>query len=449
MTSSVTSSMLRPAIGVVRATAMVVGIIIGASIFVQPSQITGEVGTIGGVLLVWTIAGALTLIGSLIAAELSSAFPRTGGVYVFLAEAYGPAVGFLWGWAMFWTMHTGIIAAIAVVFARYVGFFAPLDDTGLRVVAIAAILIITAINYLGVRQGSAVQTGFTLVKVGAILLIIVAGFVLAPRAASAPAAAVDAVTTGISLRAVGTALVAALFAFGGWHMVTYASGETVAPRRTIPLALLIGTLVVSVCYIALNAAYLHVLPLETVAASTRVAADFADAVMGSGAAIMSVLVIISTVGALAGVILAGPRVYLAMAGDGLLFRWLGAVHPVHRTPHRALVIQAVWASVLVATGTYRALFTRVIYTEWIFFGLMAAGLLILRRRSGYAPEYRMWCAPLLAVLFIAVTAAIVANQIASEPASSAVGLLLVLAGLPVYHLWIRRRPSAEIAHESR
>jgi APA family basic amino acid/polyamine antiporter len=448
MTAPRPTPSLRPVIGLVRASAMVVGIIIGASIFVQPSLITGQVPTVGGVILVWSIAGALTLIGSLVAAELSSAFPRTGGVYVFLTEAYGPPAGFLWGWAMFWTMHTGIIAAIAVVFARYVAYFVPLGDTGLRLVAIAAIALLTAINYVGVRQGSAVQTAFTGVKVAAILLIIVAGFTASP-AATPPTVLADAAGDGISARAVGGALVAALFAFGGWHMVTYAAEETVAPRRTIPLALLIGTLIVTACYIALNAAYLYILPLETVAASTRVAADFADAIMGSGAGVMSALVIISTIGAMAGVILAGPRVYLAMANDGLLFRWIGAVHPTHRTPHRALVIQAVWAAVLVATGTYRALFTRVIYTEWIFFGLMAAALLLLRRRPGYAPAWRMWGVPILPLLFIAVTAAIVINQIAAEPLSSAIGLLLVLAGLPIYHVWIRRRPSAETSHESR
>ena len=446
MTSPTTSPSLRPAIGVVRATALVVGIIIGASIFVQPSLITGQVPSVGGIVLVWSIAGALTMIGSLVAAELASAYPRTGGVYVFLSEAFGPAVGFLWGWAMFWTMHTGIIAAIAVVFARYVAYFIPLGDAGMRAIAIGAILLLTAINYYGVRQGSAVQTGFTIVKIVAILLIIVVGFA-ADRAVQ-PAAG-PPVADGFSLRDVGTALVAALFAFGGWHMVTYAAGETVEPRRTIPFALVIGTLIVSACYIALNAAYLHVLPIETVAASTRVAADFADAIMGSGAGIMSALVIISTIGAMGGVILAGPRVYLALSADGLLFRWVGAVHPAHRTPHRALVLQAVWASVLVGTGTYRALFTRVIYTEWIFFGLMAAGLLLLRRRTAYAPAYRMWGVPLLPALFIAVTAAIVINQIISEPVSSAIGLLLVLAGLPVYALWSRRRPHVENTHESR
>jgi APA family basic amino acid/polyamine antiporter len=222
-------------------------------------------------------------------------------------------------------------------------------------------------------------------------------------------------------------------------MVTYSAEETHDPRRTIPRALMLGTLVVTVCYIALNAAYLHVLPMATVVSSTRVAADFAEAIFGTGAGVMSALVIISTFGAMAGVILAGPRVYLAMANDGLLFRWMGAVHPVHRTPQRAIILQAIWSSVLVATGTYRALLTRVIYTEWIFFGLMALGLILLRRRAGYAPDYRMWGSPVLPAIFIAVTAFIVANQIISQPASSAAGLLLVVAGLPIYYVWGRRR----------
>src|SRR3972149_2414456 len=189
-----------------------------------------------------------------------------------------------------------------------------------------------------------------------------------------------------SPRAFVLAMIAGLFAFGGWHMVSYAAEETENPTRTIPRALLVGTLLVPALYVGVNAAYLHVLPLERVAASTRVAADFADVTVGgSGAPIMSALVVLSTLGAMNGVILAGPRVYLAMANDGLLFRWIGGVHPAFRTPHRAITLQALWSSVLVATGTYRALFTRVVYTEWIFFALLAAGLFVLRRRAGYAP----------------------------------------------------------------
>jgi APA family basic amino acid/polyamine antiporter len=244
---------------------------------------------------------------------------------------------------------------------------------------------------------------------------------------------------GVSAGGFLEALVAGLFAYGGWHMVTYAADETVAPRRTIPRALLVGTLIVTAAYVAMNAAYLRVLPIETVASSSRVAADFADRLVGSGAAWMSALVVVSTFGAMNGVILAGPRVYLAMARDGLLFRWAAAIHPRFRTPHRAILLQAAWASVLVLTGTYRALFTRVVYTEWIFFGLMAASVLWLRRRPGYRPAYRMRAYPVLAGLFVLSTAAIVAHQLATRPAESATGLLLVAAGLPVYHWWAKRR----------
>jgi APA family basic amino acid/polyamine antiporter len=428
-------SNLRRAIGLGRATAMVVGTIIGASIFVQPSLVSGAVPSPAGMLLVWGAAGILTLIGVLVTAELASAFPSTGGVYVFLRESYSPALGFLWCWAMFWSMHTGIIAAIATVCARYIGFFVPLDDTGTRLVAIAVILALSAINYVGVRHGTTLQTAFTVGKVAAVAAIVIAG-IGAPERAS-PADATAAVVPSAS--AFITATVAGLFAFGGWHMVTYTGDETVDARRTIPRALMIGTLVVTASYIAVNAAYLAVLSPAAVAASNRVAADFADAVLGSGgAASMAALVVFSTVGALIGIILTGPRVYLAAAEDGLLPRAMAAVHPRFATPHHAIALQAVWASVLVATGTYRALFTRVVYTEWIFFGLMAGGIFLLRRRPGYAPMYRAWGYPVLPVVFIVSTAVIVANQLVADPWESITGLAIVLAGLPFYYFRIRR-----------
>ena len=426
---------------------MVIGTIIGASIFVQPSLVSGAVPSVPGMLLVWGVAGVLTLIGALVTAELASAFPGTGGVYVFLRESYSPAVGFLWCWAMFWSMHTGIIAAIAMVCARYIGFFVPLGDTGVRLVAIGVILALSAINYVGVRHGTALQTAFTVVKVAAVILIALAGFTAigSAPASSAPASSTPGTAPADivpSLRAFVTATVAGLFAFGGWHMVTYTGDETVDARRTIPRALMIGTLVVTASYIAVNAAYLAVLSPAAVAASNRVAADLADRVLGSGgAAAMSALVVLSTLGAMTGIILTGPRVYLAAAQDGLLVRWIGDVHPRFGTPHHAIALQAVWASVLVGTGTYRALFTRVVYTEWIFFGLMAAGIFILRRREGYAPAYRAWGYPVLPVLFIVSTAFIVVNQLMSDPRESAMGLLMVLAGLPVYFFRAARRTS--------
>lgn len=444
------------------ATALVVGTIIGASIFVQPSEVTGRVPSLEGALLVWLVAGALTLVGSLVTAELAAVYRESGGVYVFLRETWSPIVGFLWGWAMFWTMHSGIIAAIAVVFGRYLAWFVPLGPAGVKGVAIAAVLSLSVVNYLGVRHGSALQTAFTAAKVGAIVLMVAIGFALGPAEGAADGAAGAGAIGAAGAGAIGAAgagllgggtasdfllaLVAGLFAYGGWHMVTYSAEETVDAGRTIPRSLFLGVAVVTACYLALNSVYFHVLPVETVIRSDRVAADAADAVLGSGGgAAMSGLVVFSTYGALAGIVLAGPRVYHAMARDGLLFRWVAAVHPTRRTPHRAIALQAVWASVLVWTGTYRALFTRVIYTEWIFFGLLAVGMLALHRRPGREPRYARWAHPWAPLLFALSAFAIVANQVAAEPVDSALGLGLVLIGIPVYLVAVgpRRTPPQE------
>lgn len=429
---------LRRVIGLPQATAMVAGTIIGASIFVQPSEITGQISSITGVFLVWLISGILTFFGALVCAEMASIFTQSGGVYVYLKEAFSPSIGFLWGWAMFWSVHSGIIAAIAVIFSRYVSYFFPMNNVMIRVVSITVIFILSAINYLGVKQGSTLQTLFTLGKIIAIVFIIAAGFALGSRVPEHFAAG-DIVPSDFSLNNFFLALVAGLFAFGGWHMVTYNSEETINPRKTIPRALMLGTLIVTLCYIAMNAVYMYILPLDSVASSTRIAADAADSLVGfGGGAFMSALVIFSTFGALSGIILCGPRVYYAMARDGLLFRWVGEIHLRYRTPHKAIILQAVWTSVLVATGTYRTLFTRVIYTEWAFFGLMAIGLFVLRKKSGIVRGYRVWGYPVVPLVFIISSFVIVMNQIISDPKESLFGLSLVLIGLPVYHLWSKR-----------
>lgn len=389
-----------------------------------------------GVVLAWLLAGALTLLGALVCAELASAYPRTGGVYVFLREIYTPALGFLWGWAMFWSMHSGIAAAIATVFARYAGTFLPLDDTGTRLLAVGAIIGLSAINYAGTRAGSRLQAAITAVKVGAVVLIIGAGWVLAPT--SAPAAGAG-LAPAVTLDGFLLAVSAGLFAFGGWHMVTYTAEETVEAQRTIPRALMLGIVVVTVCYVGLNAVYLSVLSLPEVTASSRVAADTFERLVGlAGAIAIAGLVMVSAFGALNGIVLVGPRVYYQMAQDGLLFRWAGQVHPRYQTPARAIVLQAVWSSVLVWTGTYRALFTRVIYTEWIFFALLGVGVLLLRRRPDYHPAWPMPLVPVAPLVFVAAAAAIVVNQLREDLVESAIGLGLVLSGLPVYWLWTRR-----------
>jgi basic amino acid/polyamine antiporter, APA family len=423
------------AIGLSSATALVVGTILGSSIFVQSSEITAKVPSVSGVMLAWVAAGLLTLIGALVCAELSSAFPKTGGVYVFFREIYSPLLGFIFGWAMFWTMHSGILAAIATVFARYAGQFVTLDDTSTRLVAIGAILVLTAINYVGVALGGRVQSAFTFVKVAAVAVIIAIGALLSGEAQVNNDWSLAAIGGGNFLLAVG----AGLFAFGGWHMVTYTAEETVDPTRTIPRSLMIGIVVVTLCYVGLNAVYLRVLPIDKVIASQRIAADAFEVLVGSkGAGVISALVMFSAFGALNGIVLLGPRVYYQMAHDGLWFQWAREVHPKFQTPGKALLLQGVWSSVLVWTGTYRALFTRVIYTEWIFFALLALGVVLLRRRPGYQPAWRMPLVPLAPVVFIAASAAIVINQIAADPLQAAMGLGIVATGFPAYYLWARR-----------
>ena len=448
---SAAMSTLTRAIGLPHATAIVVGIIIGASVFVQASEITALVPSLFGVTLAWITAGLLTMGGALVCAELSSAYPRTGGVYVFLREIYSPALGFLWGWAMFWSMHTGIAAAIAMVFARYAGYFMPMGDAGLRGVAIGAILVLSAVNYLGVRFGSGVQTAFTAVKVLAVVAIIVAGAVLDPvNSVPTGSGGIPAVSRslffaplliGDFLLAVG----AGLFAFGGWHMVTYTAEETKDPERTIPRSLVLGVLIVTACYVGLNVIYLSVLSIERVIGSSRVAADTFEALIGpAGGNFVSALVMVSAFGALNGVIMAGPRVYYSMAQDGLLFKWFAATHPINRTPARAIALQGLWGVVLVMTGTYRQLFTRVIYTEWIFFALLAIGVILLRRRADYRPHWRMPGVPLIPIVFAVVSLAIALNQIRVDPVNSAIGLGMVLAGLPVYWAWRPRVPEVRV-----
>ena len=426
---------LRRSLGLTHATAMVVGTIIGASIFVQPSEITRQMPSVAGILFVWVAAGALTLCGALICAELASAYHQTGGVYVFLKESWSPAVGFLWGWAMIWSMHSGIIAAIATVFARYAAVFVPMNSGQLRIVAVAVIVVLSGINYVGVRHGGLVQIVFTASKLAAVVAVIGAGLVW-----SGAAPATGAVSAAVGPRGFLLAMAAGLFAYGGWHMVTYAAGETRDPARVIPRALLIGTVVVTASYAGLNAIYLRVLPLDAVRQSSHVAADAADVLLGGGGASwMAALVMVSTFGAVNGIILVGPRVYYSMAEDGLLFRWLGAVHPTFGTPARAIVVQAVWASVLALTNTYGALFSRVIYTEWIFFAIMAAGLLRLRRRPGYKPAYRLWGTPVVPLIFIAASLVVVVMQMTAALEQSLVGLGMVVAGLPVYFFWSSRK----------
>ena len=430
---------LRRSLGLPHATAIVVGIIVGSSIFAQPSEITRLVPSARWGMLVWTLACLLTFCGALVCAELAQAFPETGGVYIFLKRIFSPTLAFLWGWAMFWSMHSGIIAAIAVIMARYAGYFVPLNETGIRVVAIAAVLGLSFVNYLGVKLGGTLQVTLTAVKVAAIAAMVFLLFAFGAPAHSAVRAQAG-LHANVSLKNAGLAIAAGLFAFGGWHMVTYTAGETRAPERTLPRALLMGTLIVTACYMLLNAAYQYVLTPSEVSQSTRVAVDAMQRVLGGRiAGAIAILVIVSALGSLNGIILAGPRVYFAMAEDGLAFRWMAAIHPRRQTPHIAIAAQAAITCVLIATNSYRQLFTRVVYTEWIFFALLAIGLIRLRLQS------KMQIAGIklaIAAVFSITAIAVAVNQAAADLRRAAWGCGLILLGLPVYLVWTRRRPRA-------
>jgi len=245
------------------------------------------------------------------------------------------------------------------------------------------------------------------------------------------------------------AVAAGLFSFGGAHMVTYTAGEVRDPQRTIPRALVFGVLIVTACYALLNAAYLYVMPISAVAQSTRVAADAASRVLGpQSSAAITAIIIVSALGSLNGIALAGPRVYYAMAHDGLAFRWLGALHPTRHTPHFAIAAQAAWACVLAATNSYRALFTRVVYTEWLFFALLAAGIFVLHRRGEYQPKFLRLAYPALPAIAFISSAAVALNQIWATPRESAMGLGLILLGLPIYFVWSHRNTSKSAAAET-
>src|SRR6476646_10339709 len=422
--------------GLAACTSMVVGIIVGASIFVQPSEVTRLVPNRSGVILAWLGSGLLTLCAALVCAELSRLFPETGGVYVFLKQIYSPALGFLWGWTMFFVMHAGILAAIAVVLARYAGYFFGFGDTGVRLLAMAAILFVSFIQYLGVKPGSAVQVTLTAAKVCAVALLCALIFTVGKAAHHEVVVSVDQPIHFVSF---GLAVAAGLFAFGGWHMVSYSAGETRNPERTIPRALILGVLIVTACYTLLNAAYLYVMPLGSVATSTRVAAEAMERVLGPVCSkAITVVIIVSALGSLNGIALAGPRVYYAMAQDGLAFRWMGALHPKRQTPYLAIAAQAVWTCILATTNSYRALFSRVIYTEWLFFALLAAGIFLLYHRGNYTPKFLGFAFPLVPAVSFLTSAAIAVNQIWAAPRDSFIGLGLLLLGLPVYFFWARR-----------
>lgn len=435
--------LLLPALGLWETTAIVMGVMIGSAIFIVPAEITRVVGSERAALWVWVVSGLLSLFGALSFAELAAMLPQAGGQYVYLREAYGHLVSFLCGWTFFLAVQSGGISTVGVGFAQYLGDFFPLHPGPQKLAASLAILLLTAINYRGVRQGGWVQSVLTGAKVGAIVALVALGFALVHTPIHNPVKLPQPAGLGF-VSAFGVAMVAALWAYDGWNNGTFAAAEVRNPQRTLPLALVLGTAAVMVIYILLNLVYYHLLPLGTVAQSPRVAADAGIRLFGRGGAPwVTLAIIIAMLGCLNGMILAGARVYYAMARDGLFFRWCGNVHPQFRTPHLALVFQAVWAVLLVLLGTYEQLFTFVIFAGWIFYALTALAVIVLRRKRPDLPRpYRVFGYPFVPAAFVITAACFILNTLLARPVEAGIGSGIVTLGIPAYLLWKRRARAA-------
>jgi basic amino acid/polyamine antiporter, APA family len=430
-------------LGVWSAALAAVGLTIGSGIFRVPSTIAAEVGSVGGVVLVWVLGGIMSLCGALTIAELAALFPRTGGIYAYLREAYGPLVAFLFGWSWFF-IRSAASAGTALVFVGYLRTFVPLGDAAQRMVAVALILIVGAANYRSVRLGAEIQNASTVAKVLAILLVAAALFALGEAGDGVLGEPMD-LEPG-SWGGVGVALVAALFAYDGWVAATLIAGEVRDPERALPRALAIGTAVIVATYLIINAAYLFALPLADVARSQAVAVDAMTRVAGrAGAAVVAALVMLSTFGGLNAGLLTGPRVYFAMAEDGLFFRRVAAVHPRYRTPHVAVAIVVVLTALNASLRTFEQLAEAFVLLLYPFLALTVAAVFVLRRRR---PElerpYRTAGYPIVPLIFLVGTMAMLGNAVLERPATTLISAGIGAAGVPVYAWW-RRTGAGEAA----
>ncbi len=425
------------AIGDLASTAIVVGTIIGSGIFLVPHNVALHVGTVGSFFMVWVIGGLLSLAGALSLAELGAALPEAGGVYVYLREAYGKGFAFLYGWGMLVVIHSGSVATLAVAFGIYSGAFLPLSSLERKLVASLVVALLTVVNVLGVRAGAAVQTLFTLAKLAG-LAIIVGSALFSPGVQPVPTSP-PLPTPRTTLSSFGVALIGVLWAYEGWHMLSFTAGEVKNPARVLPRSYFLGTLLVVLAYLSANLAYLRVLPLPALAEHERVAATAMDMLVGPrGAVFVSALILCSIFGALNGTILTGPRAYFAMARDGVFFSSVGRVHPYFKTPALAVLVQGALSIVLAVSGTYEQLYAYVIFSACIFYGAAVIAVLVLRRhRPNLERPYRLWGSPIVPIAFALAALAIVANTLVARPHESFIGLGIILLGLPIYFAWKR------------
>src|SRR6266849_6254327 len=422
---------------------IVIGTVIGSGIFLVPGGVLRQAGgQAGPALLVWVVGGALSLLGALAYGELGAMNPAAGGLYVYLREAFGPLTAFLYGWTFFLVIATGSAATLAVASTSYLQQFVTLGPLGQKLAAVALLAIVAAINVRSTRGSADVQNWSTAIKVGALLIMSVV-LVVAPRVAPAdPAPFWPSSFTPSLLSGMGLAMIGVLWAYEGWQYVTFSAGEAINPQRIFPRAIVIGTASLIGIYLFANAGYLAALGTEGVARSDRVAAEAVGAIVGPGAAkLIAAAILVSIFSATNGITITAPRVYYAMAKDGLFFRRLAGVHPRYGTPAVSIIAGTLWAMVLAASGTFEQLLTYVVFVGWIFYALGAACVFVLRRTRPHADRpFRVLGYPWTPLLFILAAVALVANTIATQPVRAAVGIGVVLLGLPVYFVW-RGKPS--------
>ena len=417
------------------ATMLVMGGIVGAGIFMNPAVVAQEVTTAGTALGAWAVGGLFALVGAFIYAELAARRPAVGGQYAYLREAFHPLVAFLYAWTLLLVSQSGGMAAVAMTFARYFRELSavPIAD---GVIAVSALAALTVVNCFGVRAGSNLQSTFMVLKIGAIAMLVALGF----RAAAAPPAAAAA-EQAVSFTAFGAALVPVLFAYGGWQTSSFMAGELRSPQRDLPRGLLIGVSGVVVLYLLVNYVCIRAFGMQGLAATRTPASDVMRAALGpTGATLIAAGIAISTIGFLSQNLLTGPRVYFAMASDGTFFKSVAMVHPRTRVPVVAIVLQGTIASLLALTGSYERILGYVVAIDWVFFGLTALALVVLRRRDsagGIDSSFRVPGHPFTTLTFVAGSWLVVLNAVYRFPANALAGLGLLVAGVPVYLYWRR------------
>ena len=442
------------------ATLLVIGSVIGSGIFLTTGIIADALPSAYWILSVWVLGSVISLFGGLTLAELGAMMPQAGGQYIYLRAAYGPLIGFLYGWTTFLVTQTGGIAAMAVGFAEYLSYFFPrlslshslLVFNGFtisagQITAAVIIAILTAINYFGIRSGSIVQNFFTLLKILAVAVLVIVGlytlFAHLPTAVTAPAVSLP---KGMSLvAAVGVSLIAVLWTFDGWYSVNSVASEIKSVERNLPLSLILGLMFTGIIYILMNIFYVMVLPVSDMRGVVRIGEKATTYLFGPvyGSA-MSGLILISILGCLSATIIFGPRIFYAMAKDRLFFSSFARVHPRYHTPNVAVVWQGIWSAFLCLTGSYEQLFTYVIFVSLLFYIACASAVFILRKREPGTPRpYRVWGYPVVPIIFGLAMFLIALNSLFEKPVESLLGIGLIIIGFPVYLYWNKRKKRDE------